>query len=360
MTKKKPIKVVNSVCPIRINDIGGWTDTWFAEHGDVFNMGVYPYIQCQMEVMPMDDNVEHRVTINAMDYGDRYGINPDNILYDKHPLLEAAVDLMRVPKDLAIEVSIMSKVPGGCSTGTSAAVSVALIGALDRLTYGRLTPAEVAMKAHEIETVYLKQQCGIQDQLCAAYGGILHINMYKYPHAHVSYLEISNPVRWELETRLTLIYLGETHTSSKVHEWVIKELEGKGPEDARLEKMRQLSHRAKDAMYEADFLELGRVMSENTDVQGELHSDLISPRAHQTIEIAKQHGAIGWKINGAGGDGGSITLLSKPDWAQRQRMVRAIEEQGGGVAEIPIYLSRMGLRVWETPASEFNGIQSPG
>ena len=62
--------------------------------------------------------------------------------------------------------------PGGCSTGTSAAVSVALIGALDARTPGRMTPGEVAAKAHEVETVYLKLQCGIQDQIPSAYGGI--------------------------------------------------------------------------------------------------------------------------------------------------------------------------------------------
>ena len=351
-----PLKVINSICPIRVNDLGGWTDTWFAQYGEVLNIGVYPYVKCQTRVLPRRDTDEgRRVTIHAVDYGDRYGIDPENIIYAKHPLLEAAVDIMEVPRDLAIEVSIMSSVPGGCSTGTSASVSVALIGALDRLTYGHLTPAEAAMKAHEIETVCLKQQCGIQDQLCAAYGGILYINMFQYPKAQVSYLEIPNPIRWELEARMTLIYLGETHKSSVVHEWVIKDLEGAGPEDARIAKLRTMAQRGKNAIYEADFSALGRVMIDNTEAQAELHEDLISPRAHRIIDVAKKHGAIGWKINGAGGDGGSITLLSPPDWALREMMIREIEEIGDGVREIPIYLSRMGLRVWETPQRELSG-----
>ena len=79
---------------------------------------------------------------------------------------------MRVPKNLSCEVTIYSEAPGGASTGTSAAVTVALIGALDSLTPGRMTPHEVALAAQRIETEMLHQQCGIQDQLCAAYGGI--------------------------------------------------------------------------------------------------------------------------------------------------------------------------------------------
>ena len=33
-------------------------------------------------------------------------------------------------------------------------------------------------------------------------------------------------------------------------------------------------------------------------------SALVSDAALQVIDIARQHGAIGWKVNGAGGDGG--------------------------------------------------------
>ena len=43
-------RVINSVAPIRICDNGGWTDTWFAGHGKVFNIGVYPYVEVQIEV----------------------------------------------------------------------------------------------------------------------------------------------------------------------------------------------------------------------------------------------------------------------------------------------------------------------
>ncbi|HOR27519.1 MAG TPA: GHMP kinase, partial [Candidatus Sumerlaeota bacterium] len=207
---------------------------------------------------------------------------------------------------------------------------------------------EVAMKAHAIETQKLRQQCGIQDQLSAAYGGILHIRMFKYPHAQVSYLDVSNELRWELESRLALIFLGETHKSSEVHQWVIRQLEGSGPEHPTLCKLRGLAQAGKNAIYEGDLNELGRLMIENTEAQAELHPDLVSPVARQTIEIARRHGAIGWKINGAGGNGGSITLLLPSDWARRKDLIRAIEEIGGGVREIPIYLSRIGLRVWET------------
>jgi len=179
-TDVKPLRVINAAAPIRICDNGGWTDTWFAEYGTVFNIGVYPYAEVQIEVYPYQGQDE-RITLYAENYGERYAIQPDRGEWDRHPLLEASIAIMNVPDDLAFQVTIFSKAPAGASTGTSAAVTVALIGALDHLTPGRLSPHEVAYKAHAVETDLLKQQSGIQDQLCGAYGGINYIEMFRYP-----------------------------------------------------------------------------------------------------------------------------------------------------------------------------------
>ena len=48
--EKAPViqRLVNAVAPIRICDIGGWTDTWFAKHGAIFNIAVYPYVEVQV------------------------------------------------------------------------------------------------------------------------------------------------------------------------------------------------------------------------------------------------------------------------------------------------------------------------
>lgn len=174
--QKRPLRIINSVAPIRICDNGGWTDTWFAEYGKIFNIGVYPYAEVQIEVCPYDDQ-EERVVIYAENYGERYVRHLKKTTWDRHPLLEAAIERMGVPDDIAIQVTIFCEAPAGASTGTSASVTVALVGGLDCLASGRLTPHEVAYVAQSIETEILKQQCGIQDQLCAAYGGINYIEM---------------------------------------------------------------------------------------------------------------------------------------------------------------------------------------
>jgi D-glycero-alpha-D-manno-heptose-7-phosphate kinase len=344
--QQKPLRVINSVAPIRICDNGGWTDTWFAEHGVIFNIGVYPYAEVQIEVYPLSDRKE-RVIIHAENYGERFAAQKGCLEDCKHPLLEAAVEYMQIPKDLAVEVTIFSEAPAGASTGTSAAVTVAMIGALDCLTPGRMTPHEVALAAQYIETEMLHQQCGIQDQICSAYGGINYIEMFQYPYASVSQIQVPNAIWWELERRLCLIFLGKSHSSSQVHEMVIRDLENAGPNCRQLEDLRQTARKSRDAVYAGDFSALGRAMSENTAAQQRLHPALISADAARVIEIARQFGAIGWKVNGAGGEGGSITLLCGENSSEKRAMIRAIEEDNRLCKHIPIYLSRFGLRTWE-------------
>jgi D-glycero-alpha-D-manno-heptose-7-phosphate kinase len=344
--KRRPSRVINSVAPIRICDNGGWTDTWFAQYGKIFNIGVYPYVEVQVEVYPYDATHD-RIVLYAENYGERFAVNPEAPGWDHHPLLEAAIERVGVPDELAIQATIYSEAPSGCSTGTSAAVTVALVGALDRLTPGQLSPHQVAYTAHTVEVEMLKQQSGIQDQLCSAYGGINFIEMFEYPYASVSPILVSNSTWWELERRLALIFLGKSHVSSDVHERVIADLQDEGPDAPRLQALRGTAERSRDAVYAGDFAALGRAMQENTAAQAQLHPDLVSESAQQVIEIAKHYGAIGWKVNGAGGEGGSVTLLCPPQSYVKREMIRAIEAENALYRKLPIYLSRYGLRIWE-------------
>jgi D-glycero-alpha-D-manno-heptose-7-phosphate kinase len=339
-------RIINAAAPIRICDIGGWTDTWVARHGKVFNIAVRPLVGVQIEVFPRGVRDAH-VVINAENYGIRYAPAIDNSNWGPHPLLEAALRAIRPPDHADIEVTIRSEAPAGASTGTSAAVVVTLLGALDRLAGSCRTANEIANEAHAVETRQLGRQCGVQDQLCSAYGGVNFIEINEYPRSVVTRLDLAEETRRELERRLALIYLGRPHTSSAVHEKVIGELERLGPECAQLDALRVTAEKARDALLAGDFDALGLAMRDTTDAQAALHADLVQREAWRVIEIAAAHGAVGWKVNGAGGDGGSITVLCDGRAAAKRAMIQAIAHENAGFVPIPIAISRDGLRVWE-------------
>ena len=70
---RKPIRHINSSAPTRICDNGGWTDTWFAQYGAVFNIAVSPTVEVQLSVFK-DDSNSAPFTINARNYNERYSI----------------------------------------------------------------------------------------------------------------------------------------------------------------------------------------------------------------------------------------------------------------------------------------------
>lgn len=352
MPSQCAMRVINSAAPLRICDNGGWTDTWFAQHGKVFNIAVQPGVEVQVTLYP-PGTVQDRILLHVEDYGQRYAVHlgersalPSS--WGPHPLLEAAIVRAGVPESCAVEVSVHSAMPPGASTGTSAAVSLALLGALYHLNGRQFTPHEIAYEAHAVEVEMLGKQSGIQDQLCAAYGGINFIEISNYPDATVLPIRVPDAVWWELERRLVLIYLGKAHDSSKVHEKVITELEEEGPESKRLQALRATAEKSRNAIMVGDFTALGRAMIENTEAQGQLHPDLISRDAQQVIGIAKECGAIGWKVNGAGGEGGSVTILCPEEFYVKRHMVREVEVANSLFRSVPIYLSRYGLCIWES------------
>jgi D-glycero-alpha-D-manno-heptose-7-phosphate kinase len=341
-----PHQVVNAAAPTRICDIGGWTDTWFAEHGNVLNIGVSPCVEVQVNVHTRGSQLD-RIVLNAENYGERYGFEPA-APPGRHPLLEATIAELGIPDDVSVEISIFSEAPAGASTGTSAAATVALIGALDFLTPGRMTPQEIAYTAHRIEVDRLGIQSGIQDQFCATLGGINYIQIVSYPQAAVTPLQVPDQVWWELDRRLALLFLGRAHLSSQVHDRVIATLADEGEGSSRLDDLRHAAEHARDALGAADVAAFGRAMTENTDAQAHLHPALISKEAQQVIDMARSYGAPGWKVNGAGGDGGSITILCSPDMRVKRELLGALCQLDPSFRVVPVSLSRAGLRVWQT------------
>jgi D-glycero-alpha-D-manno-heptose-7-phosphate kinase len=343
-----PGHVIRATAPIRICDNGGWTDTWFAGHGAVFNIGVTPCAEVEVATFPAQTRAD-RIVLDVVNYHDHYGFAPGD-LPGRHPLLEAIVDEVGLPDSVSVEISLRSGVPPGSSTGTSAAVAVALMGAMDALTPGSLSPYEVAAGAHRIEVDVLGAESGVQDQLCSAFGGVNYIEILRYPRARVTQLEIPADTLAELEARLVLVYLGRAHVSSETHRQVIAAVRARTTgSEAVLDELRSAAVAARDAVLTGDFRALGKSFRRNTDAQSSLHPDLVGPEARKAIEVGAANGVLGWKVNGAGGAGGSITFLCQTVPESRQNLERALQFADPEYRVIPTSLARSGLQISELP-----------
>jgi D-glycero-alpha-D-manno-heptose-7-phosphate kinase len=325
--------VIEASAPVRVCDNGGWTDTWFGGPGRVLNIAVTPGVQVSVVATAAGDPV----VLDVRTFGDRYGVVPGADRTARHPLLEAAIDAFPPPDDVGVEIAIDCGVPAGCGAGTSAAVAVAMVGALAAVRAEPLSVQAVAYAAHRLEVDVVGAESGIQDQLSAAFGGINYLEIDSYPDATVRRL----PPWEQLESGLTLVFLGQAHDSSDIHRRVIGQARGNGA--GSLSRMRTSAIQARDAVLAKDLEAFGRAMITNTEAQMSLHPALVGTDARRVIKAVAAL-AIGWKVNGAGGEGGSLTLLSAGA-DQKTALEQRVADLDTRYRLLPIQISAEGLRV---------------
>lgn len=325
--------------PVRVCDLGGWTDTWFGGPGRLVNIAVRPGVDVRTDIIEGPGVV----TLDVPDFGDLYEMHLGSPPPGLHPILEAAVNHVRPPSGFDARIRVTSAHPPGCGTGTSAAVAVALLGALHGLRGDVISADRIVTEAHRLETAVLGRQSGVQDHVAAAHGGVNFIEIDAYPEAVVTPLS-----SWpELEAGLSLVYLGQPHDSSDVHRQVIL---GTGTErQAALESLREAALAGRRAIDARDLMALGQAAIANTVAQAALHPSLVGSAARQVIEAASGAGAVGWKVNGAGGDGGSVTILTA-DGSTRAAVLAAVDRPDAGFRVLPILLSPDGLTLGPAPA----------
>lgn len=358
------IASVSTTAPTRIADLGGWTDTWFARHGVVCHLAVWPGVD--VRVAPAEGPPGVNVQLHNFDRVWHWSAGtPPQACPD--PLIAACLDEAEVP-DGAWHLEVTSRVPPGASMGTSASVCVAMLAALDSLRqrmsetpaagtaanrasagadgYDRSddAAAELARRAHRIETVRLAQQSGIQDQWAAAAGGVGLVEMDAYPDARRTELAITPATRTALDAQWLVVLLPRGHDSSAVHADVVQALAHAGPEEPRLVALRRCAREGAAALRGGDLVTYGRVLIANTEVQASLHASIVNDEAAQLIDVVRGPDTLGWKVNGAGGSGGSLSVLAASADA-RARLVARVAAACPWATVLDVRLAEGGVRV---------------
>ena len=255
------------------------------------------------------------------------------------------------PAGMALDVTVASEMPPGASTGTSASLVVALLAALAYLRGESPTPADLARAAHRLETDHLGLQSGVQDQIAAAYGGINFIEMPSYPDTRVLPVSVQPEIRAALDHRLVLIFLGRAHRSSDVHKEVIRAIADGSSGGAALDALRRAAVSAREALAAGDIEAFAAALTANTLAQQQLHPSLVGADATRLIAAAEMVGARGWKINGAGGTGGSVALMLGPEEPSlaRVRLLERVSTVLPRAREIPMRLSVHGAAIESSP-----------
>lgn len=317
--------------PVRIADVGGWTDTWFAGSGAVCHLAVGPAITVTA-TLSYGAAPERPVRLVAPDIGadHRCGPSPTTGWAEprpgREPLVEHAIAVVcaQHPPPGPVEVTVRSAVPPGASLGTSASVVVAIIAALEHLLgpvghdvdgHDAASPIyrrHVAELAHRVETGAAHRESGVQDQFAAGFGGAEHLRITEYPTTERVTITLDGEFANLLDSCTVTVIL-EPHDSAAVHREVISSLAKPGRDgDLRRATLRTLTGLAADAataLENSDLRRWAAILTEATEAQVRLHPGLVGRQHRELIADLRSAGSLGWKVNGAGGEGGSISAV---------------------------------------------------
>lgn len=222
--------------------------------------------------------------------------------------------LANYPSRPAVDVRARLFLPGSAGLGGSAALSVAIVRAIDELLGITRTPAEVAEAALAAERVFHGNPSGIDSAMAASGGAALY--------RKGAPLE---PLR--LARKLTLI-VGDSGEPSSTHDTVASVARQHAQNPAKLEQIFEgieaLVLNARAALQSGEASRLGQLMTLNQKL---LSAMLLSTSAlEEMCRAAEEAGALGAKLTGGGGGGCMIALVEHP--AQTTNVLAALQRLG--------------------------------
>jgi D-glycero-alpha-D-manno-heptose-7-phosphate kinase len=225
----------------------------------------------------------------------------------EHPIVREALHLLGMEHGL--EIISMADVPAQTGLGSSGSFTVGLLHALHAFRGEHPTAEQLAGEACHIEIDRLREPIGKQDQYIAAYGGLQRIQFNADESVFVDPVICAPGTVQALHERMLLFFTGLTRSASEILAGQQRDMTATAPHLAALA---DIAGRMKAALVGTPRLErFGELLHESWMVKRRL-SGVTSCDIDRWYDRARDAGAIGGKILGAGG-GGFLLLFADPD-----------------------------------------------
>jgi D-glycero-alpha-D-manno-heptose-7-phosphate kinase len=230
----------------------------------------------------------------------------------QHPIIREA--LREHWSGAPLEIASVADIPAGTGLGSSGAFTVCLLKALATASGRSTTPAWLAEEACRIEIDRLGEPIGKQDQYASAHGGICTYEFHQDDTVTVSPLAISNHTMQALNERLLLFYTGETRSASTIlDDQNTRTVAADDVMLANLDRTRELGHRAGALLIAGELETFALEMNEHWENKRRRSPGMSNERIDALYDCARDNGAIGGKVVGAGGGGFLLVYSEDPD-----------------------------------------------
>lgn len=296
--------------PVRISFGGGGTDlpAYYETFGGmVISTSINHYVYTILS-----SNTNNSLQIISADYQ----------VFHRQPITEGLIwsgDLA-LPKAIihefglqeGLNVFLASLIPPGTGLGSSGAVAVSMVTALNAWCGEQWDRQKIAELACAIEIEKMNMPVGKQDQYASAFGGLNEIT-FTAEGTTVRPLAVSSETLEQLQQNLLLFFTGTSRRSSSILKHQRRASQEQHTEViARLHTIKELAETMREALLAGDLEAFGRILHQSWLNKQGVAPGISNDRIDACYAVARSAGAVGGKITGAGGGGFMLLYCPEP------------------------------------------------
>ncbi len=326
--------------PLRVSFFGGGTDypAWFRENGGAVlatTIDKYTYLHCRY--LPPFFDFRSRIVWSKIEQVQQ----PSEIA---HPAIRGVLEWMKISE--GVEIHHHGDLPARTGLGSSSSFSVGLLHALHALRGELVSKRKLAEEAIFVEQQVLQENVGVQDQIQSAFGGLNRIDIRTDGSFEVTPLVVRAERLAGLQKHLLLLYTGLSRTASEI---AAEQIATVGSKTAELKAMREMVDQGERILVgTGDLREFGRLLDESWKLKRSLSSKIAPSFVNEIYDTARQAGADGGKLLGAGG-GGFMLIFVTPD--KRASVLKSLQK----LLPVPFQFERSGTQIVLYEPSYQNG-----
>ena len=305
--------------PLRISLGGGGTDlpSYYREHGGFLIAAAIDKYVYVTAMRPFTPGIYLKYSeLERVD-------SPSQV---RHPIIREALEMLDFKKP-QIEITTLADIPSGTGLGSSGSFTTALLRALCAFKRRPVHSQELAEMACHLEIERLGEPIGKQDQYIAAYGGITCFDFNPDNSVGAKSLDIDTDTLHSLEDNLLLFFTGFSRSASSI---LADQKSRTRKNDAamlnNLHYVKELGLRSRNALEGGDPTLFGELMHEHWEHKKKRSGGMSNPQIDEWYALARQNGAIGGKLVGAGGGGFLMFYTEDRERLKESMAVVGLEE----------------------------------
>lgn len=286
--------MIISKTPFRISLLGGGTDFphyYKNNPGLVIGGTINKFCYVTARFMPNVFDFKHRIV-----WSKNETVSNNNEII--HPTVRAVFNKLNIKKGL--EIHYQGDLQKNSGLGTSSSFCAGLLNSIFSLQNKNINKKKLALLTLEIEQKILRENCGSQDQIWAAYGGFNSISFYKNEFK-VKKINIGQKKLTRISDNLLLFYTGINKYSKIIEKSKILYFNKKF---SNYEKIFEMTKQFKNEIqFNKDIDFIGSFLNDYWNLKKDLSNSVTSSYINEIYDEAISSGSLGGKLIGSGGGG---------------------------------------------------------